>query len=141
MDVVASGFWGGRYERTFLNVRVFNPHAQSNRNIPLPSCYHKHENIQKRAYEQRIREVEHAPFTPLIFSASGGMAKEATTFYKCLASRLAEKTDQPYSGTMNWLRCLLSFCLLRSTIQCIRGARSSKGWVMGPPIPVDLITN
>ncbi len=34
LDVVASGFWGGRYERTFLDVRVFNPHAQSNRNIP-----------------------------------------------------------------------------------------------------------
>ncbi len=47
LDVVASGFWGGRYERTFINVRIFNPHAQSNRNIPLPSCYRKHENIKR----------------------------------------------------------------------------------------------
>ena len=99
-------------------------------------------NIKKRACEQRILEVEHASFTPLVFSASGGLAKEATYFYKRLASRLAEKRDQPYTCTMNWLRCLLSFSLLRSAIRCFRGARSSKGsWVIGPPIPSDLINS
>ena len=25
LDIATSGFWGGRFERTFLNVRVFNP--------------------------------------------------------------------------------------------------------------------
>ena len=139
LDIVASGFWGGRYERTFFDIRIFNPHAPSNRSCPLPSCYRKHEKIKKRAYEQRILEVEHASFTPLVFSASGGLAKEATTFYKNLASHLAEKRDNAYSSTMNWLRCLLSFSLLRSAIQCIRGARSSKGWVIGPSIPTDFI--
>ena len=86
LDVVASGFWGGRFERVFLDVRVFNPHALSNSRMPLQSCYRMHENIKKRAYEQRIREVEHASFTPLIVSASGGLGKEATMFYKRLAS-------------------------------------------------------
>ncbi len=36
----------------------------------------------KRAYEQRIIEVEHASFTPIVLSASGGLAKGATIFYK-----------------------------------------------------------
>ena len=99
-----------------------------------PAIYRKHEKVKKRAYEQRILEVEHASFTSLVF-ASGGLAKEATTFYKNLASRLAQKKDNTYSSTMNWLRCLLSFSLLRSAIQCIRGARSSKGWVIAPPPP------
>ena len=95
-----------------------------------------------RANSIRPCEVEHASFTPLVFSASGGLAMEATYFYKRLASRLAEKRDQPYSCTMNWLRCLLSFSLLRSAIRCFRGARSSKGsWVIGPPIPTDLINS
>ncbi len=40
---------------------------------------------------------------PLVLSASGGMANQATIFYKRLASRtsLALKWDQPYSSTMN----------------------------------------
>ena len=35
LDIAANGFWGGRYERTFIDVRVFNPHAQSNRNTNI----------------------------------------------------------------------------------------------------------
>ena len=85
----------------------------------------KHENEKKRLYEQRVREVEFASFTPLVLSATGGMAKQATIFYKRLASLLASKREFRYSQMMNWLRCRLSYSLLRSAIQCIRGARSS----------------
>ncbi len=41
LDIAANGFWGGRYERTFFDVRVFNPHAGSS----LAACYRKHEAI------------------------------------------------------------------------------------------------
>ena len=75
LDIAANGFWGGRYERTFIDVRIFNPHAPSNRNSDLATCYRKHERSKKRAYEQRVREVEHASFTPLVLSASGVMGK------------------------------------------------------------------
>ncbi len=91
LDIAANGFWGGRYERTFFDVRVFNPHAGSNRQTSLAACYRKHEAIKKRAYEQRVREVEHSSFTPLVLSATGGLAMEATTFYKRLSARLADK--------------------------------------------------
>lgn len=127
LDVAASGFWGGRFERSFVDVRVFNPFAPSNRNSPIATCYRSHENQKKRAYEQRVREVEHGTFTPLVMSATGGLARQATTFYKRLADLLATKHNQPYSKTMNWLRCRLTFSLLRSAIQCIRGSRSSRG--------------
>ena len=43
---------------------------------------------KKRAYEQRVREIEHASFTPLVLSESGGLAKEAKNFYKRLDSKL-----------------------------------------------------
>ena len=46
---------------------------------------------KKRSYETRIYEIEHGSFTPLIFSATGGMADEATAFYDCLASLLSSK--------------------------------------------------
>ena len=94
LDIAANGFWGGRFERTFFDVQVFNPHAPSNRHPRLSSCYRKHELKKKRQWEQRVREVEHASFTPLVLSATGGMANEATTFYKRLASCLATKWDQ-----------------------------------------------
>ena len=139
LDIAANSFWGGTYERTFFDVRVFNPHAPSNRHTTLSSCYRKHEQIKKRAYEQRCREVEHASFTPLVMSATGGLANEASTFYKRLASILASKWDHPYSSTLCWLRCRLGFSLLRSAIQSIRGARSSCGHAIRISTAVDLV--
>ena len=98
-----------------------------------------HENIKKRAYGQCIREIEHASFTPMILSATGGLAHEATFFYKRLASLLAQKWGDEYSIVMGWLRCSLSFSLLRSAIQCIRGARSTIGHYIAAPPPMDLV--
>ena len=141
LDIAANGFWGGRFERAYFDVRVFNPHAPSNRQTRMPACYRKHESVKKRAYEQRVREVEHASFTPLVLSATGGLANEATTFYKRLASRLATKWDHSYSATMSWLRCRLTFSLLRSSIQCIRGTRSSGGHAFKTPPPIDLVNS
>ncbi|XP_064389143.1 uncharacterized protein LOC135337174 [Halichondria panicea] len=139
LDVSMKGFWGGRQEKTFLDIRVFNPHAPSNKNSSIANCYKKHENEKKRAYEQRVRDVEHSTFTPIVLSATGGMEKQSTTFYKRLASRLAEKWEQTYCSTLYWLRARLSFSLLRSAIQCIRGARSSRGHAVKSS-PIDLIS-
>ena len=125
LDIVANGFWGGVYERAFFDVRVFNPFAPSNRHSSLASTYRHHETVKKRHYEQRIREVEHSSFTPLIFSLTGGLGPAAKAFYKRLASQLSDKWKQPYCSTIGWLRCRISFSLLRSAIMCIRGARSS----------------
>ena len=141
LDIAANGLWGGRFERTYLDVRVFNPHAPTNRNTSISNCYRKHEAEKKRVYEQRILEVEHSTFTPLVFSATGGMAKQCTTFYKRLASLLADKWGHPYSSTLCWLRCRISFSLLRSAIQCIRGARSSCRHVIKSTHPIDLVNN
>ena len=134
LDIAANGFWGGRSERAFFDVRVFNPYAPSNRQ-PLPTCYRKHENQKKRAYEQRVREVERGSFTPLVLSLTGGLGNAASVCYKRLASLISAKRDVPYSSTMAWIRCSLSFSLLRSSIQCIRGARSTIGHAVKQSIP------
>ena len=31
LDISACGFWGGRFQKTYFDVRIFNPHAQSYR--------------------------------------------------------------------------------------------------------------
>ena len=58
-------------------------------------------------------------------SATGGMGSMATTFYNRLASMLSEKRRMPYSKTVEWVRCKLSFALLRMSILCVRGSRST----------------
>jgi len=91
-----------------MDVRVFNPLAKSHFNQSLTSCYRKNENEKKRTYEERIRNVEHGTFTPLVFSVAGGMGPIATTqIYKRLASLLADKMYQSYNQTVRWIRCKL----------------------------------
>ena len=69
-DIHARGFWGRR-QSAFLDVRVFHPNAPSYRNSSIPSVYRRHELQKKREYGERVREVEQASFTPLVFSTTG----------------------------------------------------------------------
>ena len=125
LDVHAQGFWGDRGQCAFFDVRVFNPLAPSNSRSSLNTTYRHHESLKRRSYEQRVREVEYGSFTPLVFSATGGMAPAATIAFKKLASLLADKRQQTYNKITSWLRCSLSFSLVRSAVSCLRGARSS----------------
>ena len=93
--------------------------------IILPWLYLTLQHEKRRAYDQRVREIDHGCFSPLVFSASGGMGPTAKVVYKKLASMIATKHNQCYSQTLNWLRCRLSFSLLRSAIMYLRGSRSS----------------
>ena len=47
LDIAINGFWGGRYERSFLDVRLFNPYAPSNRNTSIERYFKKHEQEKK----------------------------------------------------------------------------------------------
>eukprot|EP00731_Ephydatia_muelleri_P028772 Em0020g416a len=124
LDVAAQNFWGKDHQTAYFDVRIFNPFAQSYANSSMSKCYRKHELDKKREYEERVREIEHESFSPLVFSTAGGMGPIATTVYKRIASLIADKRQEPYSTTLFWLRCKLSFSLLRSAIMCLRGTRS-----------------
>ena len=97
LDLRTQGFWGDRHKRAFFDVRVFYSNAPSYRNLQLGSVYRWHEKEKKRSYKDRVREVEHGSFTPLVFSTSGGMGAFATTAYKRLASLISCKKNQPYN--------------------------------------------
>lgn len=58
---------------------------------------------KKRAYEKRVREIEHRSFPPLVFTTSGGMGTTAGVVYKRSASLIAEKQDKPYIRVMHWI--------------------------------------
>ena len=83
------------------------------------------EEVKEREYGDRIREVENASFTPLVFSTAVGLSKETSIAYKRMAVLLATKRKTEYSTTLAWMRCSLSFALIRSAVACISGTRVS----------------
>ena len=103
LDVVANSFWGGRFEKAFLVVRVFNPSTRSNRQTSLQAVYRRHEQEKKRQYDQRVREVEHATFTPLVLSSTGGMGKQqqcsTNGWPQCSVRRGASSTARQLDGS------------------------------------------
>ena len=74
LDVRARGYWNARQDAIF-DVRVFHPNAPSNRSRSLAAIYKKHEDEKKRAYGQRVLEIEHGVFIPLVLSTSGVMGR------------------------------------------------------------------
>ena len=111
----------------------FYPYTPSNCKSAQTTVYRRHENEKRRSYQQRAVEVEYGSFTPLVLSATGGIGPAARITYGRLASLLAEKRSAPYHQVISWLRCLLNFFWLRSTVMCIRCARSISN---GPGRPV-----
>lgn len=107
-----------------FDVRAFHSNAPSYCNSNIPSIYRHHEQEKKQEYSDRVREVEKASFTPLVFVTTGGMGGEATVFYRRLADLLSRKSNVIYSTTLAWMRCTLSFSLLWSAAVFICGSRS-----------------
>ena len=121
LDVAAESFWGSDRQRAFFDIRALSRHV-----IVTPLWLSATPGTKKRAYDQRVREIEHGSFSPLVFSTTGGMGTTAMVVYKRIASMISEKYERPYSKTMQWIRCRLSYSLLRSAIMCLRGSRSSR---------------
>ena len=122
VDVSARSFWQDG-QRAFFDVRVINPFAQRYKNQSPQASFITNEREKKRGYNQRIIQIEHGTFSPLVFSPYGGCGREAEKVISMLAGKIALKRRIDYGITVSWLRTKLSFTLLRSAILCIRGSR------------------
>ena len=67
-----------------------NPQAQCYQNRTLADAYRVNEEEKKQKYSERMLQVNNGTFTLLVFSASGGMVFECSSFYKQLAILIAE---------------------------------------------------
>ena len=123
LDVSARSFWITS-QTAFFDVRVFNPMAKRYVNQELPKAYDINEKEKKRSYNERVMQVEHGSFTPLVMSASGGMGRECRRFYARLAEMLSEKRKQNYSLITSWIRRKICFALMNSLSMCLRGSRT-----------------
>ena len=122
LDILARGFWR-QGQNAFFDIRVTNTNATSQANMSSAKIYAKHEAEKKRNYNQRVIQVEHGTFTPLVFAVNGGMAPECEQYHKHLAEKISEKSGEGYSKVISWIRCKLSFLILRAALMCIRGSR------------------
>ena len=128
LDVSARGVWI-RGNKAYFDVKVFNPLARSYSNQTLKAAHKSNENAKKRLYMERVINVEHGTFTPLVFTCLGGMSVECAHFFNRVSDKLSEKRNITTSQGRTWVRRKLSFCLLRATNLCIRGSRTRKQYL------------
>ena len=125
LDIAARGFWE-EGAMAFFDIRVFNPFAKTHLKAKLSTVFDKNETEKKTKYGQRVIEIEHGSFTPVVLSAYGGCGHETECFLSRLIRKIAEKRDMPQSVVANYVRTKLAFILVRSRSLCIRGSR--KPW-------------
>jgi len=70
----------------FCEIKVFNPLAKRFR-----------QTEKKKQYNERIIQVDHGKFTPLVFSASVGMSRECNKLYNRLADLISGKRKENYA--------------------------------------------
>ena len=77
-----------------------------------PVTLKQHKEAKKARVQPKNMGVKHGVLTPLVFSTSGSMGREASTFYKRLADMLSNKQGKPYSVMMGWspVFCHHVFC-------------------------------
>ena len=125
LDVRARGFWRAG-QNAFFDVRITNADSESQRTNTVKSIMRKHENEKKAQYNQRVIQVEHGTFTPLIFTTSGAMGHECQKYHKTLAEKISAKNGERYEEVMRYIRVKISFLVLKSTLLCLRGSRVVK---------------
>src|SRR5206468_3129816 len=124
-DIKCCGFWS-KMRQAYFDIKVVSPFARSNARLEPAQMFKQAEQSKNREYKERIQNVERGDFTPLVFTCTGGMAPQSHTVMKRLAEKLSEKQNLPVSVVSGWLRCRLSFALLRTTLLCVRATRSKK---------------
>ena len=67
----------------------------------------RHEKEKKRRYNNRVMNIKHGTFTPLVFFVSGSVVKECSIFHKHMAQKIANKTGERYEEAMSIITCTL----------------------------------
>ncbi len=120
-DVAVHGFWR-RGATAIFDVRVTDTDAPYHRGQDPHKILAKHEKEKKEKYVDACL-ARRRTFTPLVFSVDGLRGTEASAATKKLASRLSAKWMRAYSEVCGFVRSRLAITLVRTTSQCLRGAR------------------
>ena len=104
----------------------FGRRCDSYSSLSPEQLFRQAEQSKIREYADRIRNVEHADFSPLVFTTTGVMSPRCKIIFKKIAEKIAQLKELSYSVVCGWMRCRFSFALLRTTLICLRGTRKRK---------------
>ena len=124
-DIRTRGFWE-RGQQAFFDLRNFDPNACCYRNKSLQQCHFMNEQEKKRAYNERILQIDHNTFTPLVFSINGSIGKECQKFYSHLAQMISKKRDLLQSIYSHWIRTKVCFGLLKPSLLYVEKQQNLK---------------
>jgi hypothetical protein len=120
-DLLIRGFWTAGTD-CILDVRVTDTDSKSYCKRPPSKVLESQEKEKKRKYLGACLE-NRRHFTPFVLSVDGLLGREAQTFAKRLAAKLAGKWQKPYSQVAGYVKARLSIAAVRATHLCLRGSR------------------
>ena len=125
LDIAARDFWRPS-QRAYFDIRVFNANAQSNISRNIEETFIHHEREKSRQYSDRIVNVEHGSFTPIIFGTHGDYSQLTSRFIYHFAKLISQKRNICFSESKSWLNIKLSNLVVRLTILCIKGSKKNQ---------------
>ena len=90
-DIQARGIFR---QNAFIDIRLKNVNADSQKNQTVEPILKKHGKEKKRAYNNRTMNVEHGSFTPLVLHLTGSEGPEASMFHKHIAQEILLKSKR-----------------------------------------------
>ena len=96
-------------------MRVCPLNAVSYRDLEPQQIYRIHENEKKRLYSEKVLDIEHGTFTPLVFTTTGGMGKECLNYHSRLGQLIAIKKGEQSQGEIRSFRVRLYSGFLTET--------------------------
>ena len=114
-DIRARGVWR-QGQNTSLDIRLTNTNARLQKHLPVSTILKKDEKGKKRAYNNRIMNVEPGTFAPMVFSLTGAEGPETSVFHNLIAQKIANKTEEKYEKVQISFRCKLSFLIFEVSL-------------------------
>jgi hypothetical protein len=121
-DILIRGFWA-RGTDCILDVRVTGTDAKTYCKRDPAKVLESQEKEKKRKYLEACLKRRRRHFTPFVCSVDGMLGREAKTFAKQLAAKLANKPEKWYSQVCGYANARLSIAIVCATHLCMRGSR------------------
>ena len=116
----------GFYERgtdLILDIRVVDTDAPSYRTQEVGKILREQECRKRNIYLCKCLD-QRRHFAPYVVSCDGLLAKEARSFHKALAHKLAKKWECSVSRASQFVNMTMSVAILRVSHRCLRGTRT-----------------
>ena len=81
-----------RGQEAFVDIRVLTQ-SLTDTSMPHHRCHEINEKVKKPNCNNRILQIEHRTFTPLVFSIYGSMGRECTKLYSKITEQLSERKE------------------------------------------------